>query len=93
MSTITKELIHKQKKADWFSGLTDERRKELLSKYKIDRTIEDGTLLNEDVFLIYQNEHDVCESCEQEREIDTMKMDNEDGNWFCKTCIYEMNQA
>lgn len=93
MSTITKELIQKQKKADWFGALTDEKRMQLLLKYKVNKTIEDGTLLNEDVFLIYDEEHDVCESCEKEFEIDIMRMDDEDGNWFCKTCMGEMNQA
>lgn len=57
MSTITKELMDKQKQADWFSSLSDGKRKELLVKYGIDRKIEDGTLLNEDVYLIYKKEH------------------------------------
>jgi hypothetical protein len=88
MGTLTRGLMNNQKKADWFSGLTDEKRKGLLLKYKIDKT-----LLNEDVFLIYDNEHDVCESCEKEIEVDKMRMDDEDGNWFCQTCIDDMNQA
>ena len=57
MSTLTKEIMKKQTKANWFSGLTEEKRKELLKKYNIQRSIENGTLLNEDVFFIYDQEH------------------------------------
>jgi formamidopyrimidine-DNA glycosylase len=91
MGTLTRGLMNNQKKVDWFSGLTDEKRKNLLLKHKIDRKIEDETLLNEDVILIYDREHEVCESCEKECEADDMRMDQEDGNWFCKTCINEMD--
>jgi hypothetical protein len=58
MSTLTKEVMKKQIKSNWFSGLTDEKRKELLNIYNIKRTIEQGTLLNEDVFFIYDKEHE-----------------------------------
>jgi hypothetical protein len=57
MSTLTKEVMKKQTKAEWFSKLSEEKRKELLKKYSIERSIEDGTLLNEDVFFIYDKEH------------------------------------
>jgi hypothetical protein len=91
MSTFTREVMNKQKKVDWFSALTNEKRAELLLKHKIDRKIEDETLMNEDVFLIYDSEHESCESCEKECESDNMRMGEEDGNWFCKDCITEMN--
>ena len=57
MSTLTKEVMKKQKKSDWFSNLSKEERINLLKKYNIDRSIEDGTLLNEDVFFVYDKEH------------------------------------
>lgn len=85
MGTITKEVMKKQAKAKWFSSLTDERRNGLLMKYGIKKTIEGGTLLNEDVFFIYDEEHEFCESCEKECELSSMRMD--DGNWFCNECI------
>ena len=58
MSTLTKEVMKKQTKSNWFSELIDEKRKELLNIYNIKRTIEQGTLLNEDVFFIYDKEHE-----------------------------------
>ena len=87
MGMITKEVMRKQAKSNWFSKLTDKKRKELLLKYGIKKTIEDGNLLNEDVFGIYDKEHDICESCEKECEISKMRMDDEDGNWFCDKCL------
>ena len=59
MSTLTKEVMKKQVKANWFSSLTNEKRKELLKKYNINRSIEESTLLNEDVFFIYDKEHNI----------------------------------
>jgi hypothetical protein len=57
MATLPSAVIEKQKKADWFTSITHQERKNLLSKYSINRNIEDGTLLNQDVFFIYDEEN------------------------------------
>lgn len=49
--------MQNQMKVDWFRNLTDEQKKELLKKYNINKSIKEETLLNEDVFFIYDKEH------------------------------------
>jgi hypothetical protein len=57
MGNLISSVMENQKKSDWFSELTDKRRNELLKKYNINRSIEDGTLLFQDVYFIYDQEH------------------------------------
>lgn len=84
--------MERQKKSDWFTRLTIEEQNRVLLKHGVDRSIGSGTLLNEDVFSVYDKEHEefgVCEACEKMSHINTMKMDSEDGNWFCSNCMQE----
>ena len=34
----------------------------------------------------------ICEACEKTFDISEMRSDQEDGNWFCKGCVQEMQK-
>lgn len=50
-------ILEMQTALEWFEGLTDEKRTELIMKNNIPRTIEDRTLTNGDVLSIYRSEN------------------------------------
>lgn len=56
MSNFIKSVMDNQAKCDWFSNLTDKKRKELIKKYTPNKSIEDDTLTYSDVYYIYDQE-------------------------------------
>ena len=49
-------IMINQKKVDWFSSLTDKRKKELINNYVRGKSIEKGTLTYSDVYYIHDQE-------------------------------------
>jgi hypothetical protein len=41
-------------------------------------------------FVELKGDKETCECCEKTFDISEMRMDDEDGNWFCSDCIEDM---